>query len=111
MRTWGRVAGVWTEVSTAPNGDNSEVWLTTLAQTLLLYLNESPFFANYGIPARQSIASQVYPDLYVQITQQQFAPYFASLSIIKIAAPYPKYLINVTTFAGATLSDEVAIPI
>ena len=45
MRTWGRVAGVWTEVSTAPNGDNSEVWLTTLAQTLLLYLNESPFFA------------------------------------------------------------------
>ena len=84
MRTWGRINGVWTEVSTDANGNNDLVWLTTLIQVLKLNLNESPFFGNYGLPAHQSVVQQVAPDFYVAQTQQQFAQYFASLIIARV---------------------------
>lgn len=117
MRTWGRVnqvngkGGTWTEVTTDANGYNSGVYLTTLAQVLKLNLGESPFFANYGIPAEQSVISQVQPDYYVAITQQQFAPYFASLQISKAKAvpnqPRPTYNIKATALNGATFTGPV----
>jgi hypothetical protein len=117
MRTWGRVGqvngvgGTWTEVSTDPTtGDNSYVWLTTLVQVLKLGRNESPFYANWGIPAQQSVVQQVFPDLFVALTQQQFAPYFASLIVAKVPAqdvrgvPYPNYRVNVTLLNGAAIN-------
>jgi hypothetical protein len=117
MRTWGRVGqvngvgGTWTEVSTDPvTGDSSYVWLTTLIQVLKLGRNESPFYANYGIPAQQSVVQQLFPDLFVALTQQQFAVYFASLIISKQPAytvqgvAYPNYSVNVTLLNGSPIN-------
>jgi hypothetical protein len=115
MRTWGRVADAngnkkWVEVSSDENGDFSHGWLTTLIQTLKLGLGESPFYAQYGIPAQQSIVTQVYPDYYVNMAQQQFAGYFASLSIAKVdTATNPTYEIQVVFFNGVSYRNVVAL--
>lgn len=117
LRTWGRPflqdgsRGQWTEVTTDPTtGLNDLVYVTTLAQVLLLNLGESPFFANYGIPAHQSVVTQVFPDFYVTYTQQQFAGYFANLIVSKRPLPSPTYNVNVTTHAGQKLNADIPIP-
>lgn len=110
MRTWGRVNGVWTEVETTVDGDDTPVWITTLIQTLKLELGESPFYAQYGIAARQSIVNQIAPDYSVSIIQQQFARYFASLSIQRvISAGDPTYAINAVTLRGQTIFQTIAV--
>lgn len=119
MRTWGRNqnTGAWLEVSTDANGNNDAVWLTTLAQALLLNRGESPFYGDYGIPAQQSVITDVIPDYYVTLTQQQFAPFFASLIINRRPQSGtgpdnpPVYDINVITNLGARLSETVTFPI
>lgn len=107
MRTYGRVFNedgtyTWQVVSTNPNnGDNSAVWVTTLIQTLKLSRNESPFFANYGIPAQLSVIQRIFPDIYVFQTQQQYAPFFSSLIVSRLSNQFPPvYLINLTTLTG-----------
>lgn len=114
MRTWGRVADEngslkWVKVESDENGDFSYGWLTTLIQTLKLILGESPFYSQYGIPAQQSIVTQIYPDYFVNITQQQFAGYFASLTVTKVqGAANPTYDIHAVFFNGVTYRGEVA---
>ena len=113
MRTYGRITNedgsmTWVEVATASNGDNSYVYLTTLIQVLKLILQESPFYANYGIPAIQSVLQQILPDFYVVQTQNQFAPYFASLIVSRISADPPTYQMNVVTKQGARISETIA---
>ena len=121
MRTWARVFPgpadsfdpYWIEISTiAATGDNSQVWFTTLCQTLLLNLGESPFYANAGIPAQQSVVQQVFPDYYVMLVQQQFAPYFASLIISRLPISQdnqnPTYQVTAVAKTGATISATVA---
>lgn len=116
LRGWGRphnrdgTYGPWTEVTTDQNGQDDLVWFTTLCQVLLLNLNESPFFANYGIPAHPSVITQVYPDYYVAFTQQQFSGYFASLIVAKQNTLTPTYNVNVTTHAGVKLNANIPIP-
>lgn len=116
MRTWGRVYDAngnwtWTPVVTDPTtGNNDAVWITTLIQCLLLNLGESPFYAQYGIPARPSVVQQVFPDFYVTQTQQQFASKFASLTISKVNSPTPKYNVNITTNVGTKISAIVPVP-
>jgi len=115
MRTYGRITNPdgtksWVEVTTDANGFNDWVWVTTLCQVLLLNLNESPFYANYGIPAKQSVIQQVQPDYYVARTQQQFADKFANLVIAKESSNPPKYRVNVTTHQGIKASVMVQIP-
>ena len=51
----------WVEVTTTPDGYNDLVWATTLCQCFLLNLGESPFYANYGLPAEQAIIQQIAP--------------------------------------------------
>jgi hypothetical protein len=114
VRTYGRVYAVdgsykWTEIDTASDGSNDAVWLTTLIQCLLLNLGESPFYANYGIPAHPSIVQQVFPDFYVYRTQQQFAVYFASLIIAKDVSSTPTYEVNVTLNNGVKIQASVPI--
>ncbi len=115
MRTWGRVADEhgnkkWVLVEQDDSGDFSYGWLTTLIQTLKLGLGESPFYAQYGIPAQQSIVQQIYPDYYVNMTQQQFSGYFASLAISKVSgAQNPTYRIDVVFFNGASYRQDVAV--
>ena len=121
MRTWGRnfprnpdgsrvagAPGVWTLVETTPDGDNSAVYLTTLCQCIQLFLNESPFYAQYGIPAKVSVMQQVFPDFYIWQLQRQFSPYFASLIVAKIPSSVPTYRINVVTNNGTQLNFQIA---
>lgn len=114
MRTWGRITNEdgsqsWVQVTTTPEGFDDYVWVTTLIQCLKLALNESPFYANYGIPAQQSVIQQVYPDYYVAQTQTQFAPYFANLQVAKIPDTKPFYRINVTTQQGVKMATEIPV--
>lgn len=115
MRTYGRIQNPdgsmsWVVVSTDANGYNDMVYVTTLCQVLLLNLNESPFYASYGIPAQQSALQQVLPDYYVGLTQQTFAQYFASLRVSRQSANPPTYAVTVVTHQGAILNATVKVP-
>ena len=103
MRTYDRVNGVWREIDTDAAGNSDYVWLVTLTNVLKLNLGESPFYAQYGIPAQQSVVQQVFPDYYVTVTQQQFAQFFASLSITKVSTTVPIYKVRVTTNQGVQI--------
>lgn len=116
VRTYGRVPDaqgnltVWVVVETTPDGDDTYVYLTTLIQVLKLNLNEAPYNSDYGIPAKSAVILQTHPDYYSTITQQQFAPYFASLTIT--AGPLnadgdPTYAVNVTTKSGTKMQLQV----
>jgi hypothetical protein len=90
------------------------IWLTTLIQTIKLNLGESPFFANYGIPAYPSVITQIAPDYYMSLMQQQYSKYFLSLIISKQpnavdadGVPSPAYLVSVITKYGAQLTEVV----
>jgi hypothetical protein len=121
LRTYGRTFDVygnatWQVITTAPNGDDSLVYLTTLIQNLLLILGESPFYADHGIPAQQSVLTQIAPDFYVSRIQSQFAKYFASLIISRTPqvqktaqVPPPTYTVNVITLQGAVL-PSITVP-
>jgi len=106
MRTYGVDPNTqkWVEVQ-----ETSYVWLATLAQTLRLNQGESPFYANYGIPAQNSVNTQIPPDLAVNRTQTQFAPYFASLTVLKQQNTVnPTYNVNAVFQNGTIISTTVA---
>lgn len=124
MRTWGRIFALnmdgsrqdpqppgfpyWQVVTTDANGFDDQVYLTTLCQTFLLNLNESPFYADRGLPAVQSVISQVQPDYYVSQIQRQFAQYFASLIVAKVpGAASPTYNVAVVTNQGSKIIVQV----
>lgn len=111
MRTWGRNAQKqWVEVDTDENGFNDNVYLTTLCQVLKLNLGESPFYANWGIPVYQSLATQVYPDIYLAMIQNRFATFFKALTITRNQQSInPIYQVNVVCHSGATMSAEVVL--
>lgn len=110
MRTYGRVGGRWTKIETDPvTGDNSAIWLTTLAQVCKLDLGESPFWGNYGIPAQQTVVTQTQPDFYVMQTQGYFSPYFTSLTVSKTSANPPSYNIAAILFSGVKINAQVPV--
>ena len=94
MRVYGRTTDElgnksWVVIQTDSTGNNEYVYVTALVQVLKLNLGESPFYGNYGIPARQSVMQQLAPDFYVAFIQSQYSKYFASLIIYKAAAVFP----------------------
>ena len=105
MRTWGRnKAGKWVKLT-----DESQVWIATLVQTLRLGQGESPFYGNYGLPAQQSVITQIAPDAAVARTQAQFSPYFASLAVsTDTTARQPTYTIQAILKNGQLLNTSVA---
>ena len=114
MRTFGRIQNPdrslkWVEIDSDANGNFEYGYATTLIQVLKLSLGESPFFANYGIPAQRSVMQQIFPDFYVTLTQQQFTPFFASLQVSKRQLPTPTYDVNIVTTQGTKLQAQVAI--
>jgi len=115
MRTYARIqrpdgSRGWIEVDTKADGSNDDVWIATLIQVLLLNLGESPFYAQYGIPAKPSVDQQLWPDFYAARTQQLFSAYFASLIITKVSgARDPTYLVNIVTNQGERPSFSVPI--
>ena len=106
MRTYGidPYTNKWVEID-----QTAYIWLATLAQTLRLNENESPFYSNYGIPALHSVQTQIAPDIAVHRTQQQYAPYFASLSVTRQQnVTNPTYNISAIFQNGTTISSVVA---
>ena len=123
MRVYGRVydelgGWTWVEVDTDPDGFNDRVMITALVQVLKLSLGESPFYGNYGIPGIQSVITQIMPDYYVVLTQQRYAPNFASLIVTKRPndaktlkqIPVPTYDVKVVTHQGVILTANTATP-
>ena len=119
LRTYGRISNpdgtkTWEVISTTASGDNTLIMLATLCQCLLLGLGESPFYGSYGIPARKSVMQQVAPDYYMTVTQQQFAPFFASLTVSRVTGtgtpvnPTPAYTVSCITYSGVALGAQVA---
>ena len=94
----------WQKVEPDSNGDRTNIYIVWLTQALLLNLNESPFYANYGIPAQLSVIQRVFPDYYIARMQQLFSPFFASLIISKRATATPTYDVKVVTKQGAKLT-------
>lgn len=132
MRVWGRepttTAGGdaetlpsgapsrWVAVTTDAAGYDDYPYITALIQCLKLNLGESPFYANFGVPARASVRSQVPPDYAVAFTQSYFAPHFASLVITNAltpqtstAAPVPTYNVSVIRTNGSSFQTKVAL--
>jgi hypothetical protein len=113
LRTWGRVYNEdgtyqWVPVTTDANSYNDAVMLTTIIQVLKLNLGESPFYANYGIPAQQTIVTQVFPDYYATQVQMQFSSAFASLAITRVPGSNPPtYSVNAIAHSGAILNATV----
>jgi hypothetical protein len=114
MRTYGRITNLdgsqtWVEVQSDSSGNFEYGYVTNLIQVLKLNLGESPFYANYGIPAWRSVVQQVFPDFYVNLVQQQFSPYFANLQISKVQSTTPTYNVNVILTNGTTIQTQVAV--
>lgn len=114
-RIYGRVTNpdgtkTWVVVQTDANGFNDAVNCTWLCQALLLNLNESPFYSDWGIPAKSDIVQQVQPDYYVTRTQMRFAQYFANLLVAKVSSNPPIYNISIATHAGAKVNIELNGP-
>jgi len=115
MRAWGRTYNEdgsyqWVVVETDPiTGDNTALRITQLIQVLKMDRGESPFYANYGIPARLSVVQSVFPDVFVFQTQAQFAPFFASLIISRLPSTTPTYLVNIVTLNGQPISMKVPV--
>lgn len=111
----GRQLERWVQVDTTSEGYDDYVYATTLIQVLQLNLGESPFYGNYGIPAKPSIVQQIAPDFYVMRTQQQFAGFFANLSVARAPAPVdmprdtPTYQVAITTNQGLKLNETIPI--
>ena len=109
MRTYGRVSDAngkktWVEYQTDANGWNDACFLCALEQWILLNLGESPFYANAGIPAFQSVVTQVFPDFYVMQAQSYFAQFFPSISISRVPGSNPPvYNGTIVTHSGANL--------
>lgn len=119
MHTWGRIfdaygKATWVKVVPADNGDLTQIYLTTLIQNLQLSYGESPFHGTAGLPAVQSVLTQIAPDFYVAQTQARFAQYFASLIITRVQiqqtiagqTPPPTYRINAVAKTGAVLPEK-----
>jgi len=114
MKTWGRnSAGAWVEVTEDASGFQDMIWVTSLCQALKLTPGESPFYSNIGIPAQQSVVTQVMPDFYIAQLQSQYAQYFTSLTISKVQGATtdnpvsPSYNIKIVTHRGAVINQTI----
>lgn len=121
-RVFGRTTDVltgkktWVEVTTDRAGYNDAVYVTALAQCLLMNTGESPFFGNWGIPAHQSVQSQTSPDYHVALMQTRYSQFFASLIITKSPTTFtrttespPTYDVRIMCHSGAFISFSLPV--
>lgn len=110
MRTYGRQKqpdGSWGPWITITN--TQAVWLATLVQSLRLSTNESPLYGNFGIPAQDSVTTQIAPDAAVAAMQAYYTQYFVSLTVSAVpGASEPTYSVEVVLNDGTILNETVA---
>lgn len=70
---------------------------------------ESPFFAENGIPANGSVIQQILPTFYVNRLQQQFSQYFSSLQLALTESDPPAYTISAITNSGSKIITQVSV--
>ena len=118
MRAYGRVTDIygnktWVVVETDANGDSSYVYVTALCQALLLNFAESPFWANFGIPAKNSVLQQQAPDYFVGNIVSYFSQFFASLMVTRRPTtpgnPTPIYDIAAVFKNGVTYQSTIGV--
>jgi hypothetical protein len=113
MRAWGRTYNEdgtyqWVVVETDASGIQDAFYVTALAQCIKLNLGESPIYANAGIPQYTTIMTQTFPDFYMSRIQQQYAQYFASLTITRVPGTLPpQYNARAMTHSGAIISKNI----
>jgi hypothetical protein len=113
MRAWGRQFNEdgtyqWVAATTDVNGLNDAFYITALAQCIKLNLGESPIYANSGIPQYTTIMTQTFPDFYMSRIQQQYAQYFASLTITRVPGTLPpQYNAAAVTHSGSIISQNI----
>jgi hypothetical protein len=108
--TPGQGTPTWNMVTTDPFGSNEYVYLTWLVQVIQLNLGESPFYADWGIPAVQSVIQQIFPDFYMSVIQQKFQQYFASLIISRVPnTVQPTYNVNVMLYNGTSFQATISL--
>ena len=116
MRVWGRVytsptQWTWEAAETDANGNDDLPSATWFVQCCKLSVGESPFFGDWGLPAQQAVIQQVFPDYYVSLMQQRFAPYFASLLVAKSSSATPTYSVTIVTHQGVKLNASLPVPV
>lgn len=103
----------WVEVLPDAGGYDDYIYITSLIQTLRLNLGESPFWANFGIPAKNAVLQQLQPDYYVAFIQSYYSQFFASLIIAKqpqqLNNPTPVYNLSIVRNNGSKFSAEIAL--
>ncbi len=86
----------WQVIQTDANGFSDYAYVTALIQCFRLNLGESPFWANFGIPAKQAVEQQLPPDYYINLIQQFFLQFFPSLIVSRV----PKANVANQAFTG-----------
>lgn len=92
MRVWGKLKntdGTYKWVAYGDNlpGGRDMAYFIWLQNVLLLVVGEDPFNPDWGGWSFKSMAQAIWPDYYMQLTQQRMAPYFSSLAITRGTAP------------------------
>lgn len=105
MRVWGRNStGQWVAIT-----DPSYARLLQLEQTLRLNQGEDPLAGNVGIPAQQSVNTQIAPDAAVARTVAAFQTYFASLTVKRDnTASNPTWNIHAVFLSGTIVEALIA---
>ncbi len=80
----------WVKVSADDQGFSDYVYITAFLQCVKLNLAESPFWANFGLPAHASIAQQLPPDFNMNFIAQFFRQFFASVIVTRAPPSYVK---------------------
>ena len=112
-RVWGRRTAddgtrSWEAFETDAEGYNDAPYFIWLQNVLLLNLNESPFYSDWGIPVQQTLATSVFPDYYTSQTQQRFSQYFPSCVIARVSSSAVSYSVNITTSRGIQVSQKLS---
>ena len=112
-RVWGRVHNndgtrTWQAYETSDSGSDDLPNFIWLQNALLLNTNESPFYANWGVPVQQTMITQIFPDYYMNLMQQRFSQYFASCVISRVTSKDATYQVNIVTNSGITVNQTLS---
>ena len=116
-RVWGRVHSkpgattdtrTWQAFETDDTGSDDLPNFIWLQNALLLRIDESPFYSDWGIPVQQTLISQVFPDYYTSIMQRRFSQYFASCIISRQSTTTPSYGVSIVTLTGISVNQMLS---